>query len=63
MTKEQMLRSMMTENQYNATVYHNMKLRKHIIEEYPLKLTKSHFQYYAAKKNIEYLYIFRKENS
>ena len=39
------------------------KLRKHIIEEYPLKLTKSHFQYYAAKKNIEYLYIFRKENS
>lgn len=38
-------------------------LRKNIVEEYPLKLTKSHFQYYAAKKNIEYLYIFRKENS
>ena len=55
MTKEQMLRSMMTENQYNATVYYNMKLRKHIIEEaYMLYNNVSHTQGKNTwKKHIE----------
>ena len=54
MTKEQMLRSMMTENQYNATVYYNMKLRKHIIEEaYMLYNNVSHKK---GKKYLEKAY-------
>lgn len=35
-------------------------LKEKCVEQHPLKLNKSHFQYYSPKQKTEYLYIFKK---